>query len=157
MKFPGCKARTINSTVGLIDIVPTILQYLGLKLPDILEGKALDVSSGSLMAHGPVFSETFNSQIHRSEHVEPIAFRSVVLGNHKLIYDQKKDSKQIYDLDKDPQEKNDLSGQNNEQNRKLEILLSRYMKTRKKPSSTQDANELFTPEQKEQLKSLGYL
>ncbi len=78
----------------------------------------------------------------------------------KLIYDEIKDSKQIYDLSEDPYERNDLSGRHSEENRRLSALLSKwidYVEIKQNKGQHQDENKLFTPEQIEQLKSLGYL
>jgi arylsulfatase A-like enzyme len=159
MKFPGDKSRIIDSPVSLIDIVPTICKYLDLKIPNNLDGRVLDLSRGSTIKSGPIFSETFNPQIHRPK-VTPIAFRSVILGNQKLIRDEIKNSKQVYNLSDDPHERDNLSGQHSEQNKRLEALLSKwisYVKTKHKTGPSQDESELFTPEQRKQLESLGYL
>lgn len=159
MKLPGYGARVIDSPVGLIDIVPTIYQYMGLKMPDGLEGRALDISRGDSIASRPIFSETFSSQ-GRRPNPKPVAFRSMVLGNWKFIYDEIRDSEQVYNLSEDPHERNDLSGQHSEQNKMLRQLLSKwlnYVKTKQKVGPVPDESELFTPEQREQLESLGYL
>jgi len=159
MKFPGSVARVISSPVGLIDIVPTIYQYMGLKMPDGLEGKALDLNRGDSIANRPIFTETFNPQRARPN-VRPIAFRSIISGNWKLIYDQIKDSNQVYNLSEDPHERNDLSSQRSEQKRVLKGLLSKwinYVKTKQKVGPAPDESELFTPEERKELESLGYL
>lgn len=160
IKIPGCKHRTIKSQVGLIDIVPTIYQYLGLKIPSGLEGKALDLNPGAHIESRPIFSETFMSQAPDEEDEKPIAFRSVTLSDWKLIYDEIRDSKQVYNLSEDPHERNNLFGQNIEQDKKLEVLLMKWIKyteTKQKPRRDRDNNELFTPEQIERLESLGYI
>jgi len=159
MKLPGYGAQVINSPVGLIDVAPTIYRYMGLKMPDGLEGRSLDLDRGDSIENTTIFSETFNSQRYRPN-VSPIAFRSILLGNWKLIYDQIKDSSQVYNLSEDPSEQNDLSGQHSEQRRMLTGLLSKwldYVKTKQKVGPTPDENELFTPDEIEELKSLGYL
>lgn len=159
MKFPGYKARTINSPVSLMDIVPTVCKYLDLNVPNDFDGTALDLSRGSTIKSGPIFSETFNPQIHRPK-VEPIAFRSVISGNYKLIHDEIRNSKQVYNLSEDPHERNNLLGQHGEQDKRLEALLLRlidYIRTKRKIGPLQNESELFTPEQRKQLKSLGYL
>lgn len=159
MKFPGYKPRVIDSPVGLIDIVPTIYQYLGLKIPKGLGGKALDLSRDDTIENRPIFSETFNSQKLRPN-PKPVAFRSIVLGNWKFIYDETNDSEQVYHLSEDPHERNDLSSQRSAQNKMLRGLLSKWInhvKTKQRLGPTQDATELLTPDQREELESLGYL
>lgn len=160
MKLPGYKAKIVNSPVSLIDVVPTIYRQLGLEVPDGLDGKALDFGHGPSVARGPVFSETFNPQIHQPGRIKPIAFRSIVLGDSKLIYDEIRNSRQMYDLSDDQYEQNDLSAQNSERNNRLKALLSNwinYVKTKQKLGPVYDESELFTPEQRKQLESLGYL
>jgi len=159
MKLPGYSARIIDSPVGLIDIVPTIYQYMGLKMPDGLEGKALDLNRGDSIANRPIFTETFNSQ-KLQLNTRPVAFRSIVSGNWKLIYDEIKDSNQVYNLSEDPHERNDLSGQHGEQKRMLKGLLSKwinYVKTKQKVGPVPDESELLTPDERKELESLGYL
>lgn len=161
IKFPGHKARIIDSPVGLVDIVPTLCQYLGLKVPDSLDGKALlDFTLDKPKTRGPVFSETFNPQVHQPETVKPIAFRSIVLGDHKLIFDQITKAKQIYNLSEDPHERNNLSQQQSKENARLKALLASwigYMNSKQVKGPAQDQTELFTPEQRKKLKALGYL
>jgi arylsulfatase A-like enzyme len=168
VKLPELNFRIVESPVGLIDVMPTVLRYLGYKIPDGVEGRALDLSSGNPVTGGPIFSETFNYilQKHQLPDVdeprrsEPIALRSIILGSRKLIYDERKGLRQIYELSEDPIERKNLSGQASEQNRRVQVLLSRwleYVKTKEKAGPVQDASELFTPEQRKQLESLGYL
>jgi len=160
MKFPGLEARKINTPVSLIDIMPTICSYLGIQIPNGLDGQAINIKTGSSMIKRPVFSETFNPQVHREGPIEPIAFRSVVLGNMKLIYDEKKNLAFIYDLSKDPYEQYNLADAKQEEHVKLKALLSEwinYVEKKRIKGPQQDVNDLFTPEQREQLKSMGYL
>ncbi len=168
IKFPDTGARTVNTPVGLIDIMPTLLAYLGLKSPDGLEGKALDIASGAPLASRPIFSETFNHlltkyqvpDIQHAKRTEPIAFRAITLGDWKLIYDEKNDIKQIYDLYKDPYERNDLSSRKSKINKTLAVSLSQYIDyvgKKQKRGPTKDASELFTPEERRRLESLGYV
>ena len=164
MKLPRCKARIIDSPVGLIDIAPTIYQYMGLKTPDGSEGKPLDISPHASITTRPIFSETFKTALlgDRIEKivVPIIAFRSIISGNSKLIYDEKKDLEQIYDLSEDPDERSNLAGQHGTQNKRLKALLSEwidYVEAKQKRGPTQSEKELFTPEQRKQLESLGYL
>ena len=168
MKFPGCEPAVVDSPVALIDIMPTILGYMGLDTPANLEGQTLDVTAAGNITGGPIFSETFNHLINRNKladiddpkRSDLIAFRSMVLGQRKLIYDQIKNSREIYDLSADPHELNNLSDQQNAEDRMMESLLSewiKYVEAKQEADSAGDTTDLFTPEQKERLKSLGYL
>lgn len=160
MKFPGRRARVIDSPVGLIDITPTIYNYLRLTAPDDLDGKALDLNPKPGAESRPIFSETFNPQIYQPGVVKPIAFRSAISDDWKLILDQENGSKQLYDLSHDPYERNNLSGQCGEQEKALETILKEWIEhvSRKEVfGAERDADHLLTPEQRRKLKSLGYL
>jgi len=120
----------------------------------------LDFDRADAIAPRPIFSETFNPQIHRPGRVEPIAFRSIVLGKQKLIYDEIKGTGKIYDLSADPDERADLSSRAGGQNSRLKALLSEwtdYVSARQTAGPVYDERQLFTPEQRKQLESLGYL
>ncbi|MHC4158706.1 MAG: sulfatase [Planctomycetota bacterium] len=163
IRLPAGGAQVVKQPIGLIDIMPTILKYFGWKIPDGLEGQTLNLCQCASIASRPIFSETFNPQLLRilqQEPVRPIAYRSIILDNWKYIYDQQSGSEQIYDLSEDPYEKNNLSEQQTEQHNGLKALLSnwiKYVKTKEKQGSSHDASELFTPEQRKHLESLGYL
>ncbi len=159
IKFPRGKARIIDSTVSLMDIMPTLCQYLNFEIPDGIDGKALDLRRDSATTNGPIYSETYNPQAQRPN-ATPVAFVSIILDNWKLIYDGINKSRQVYNLSTDPHEQNNLSGSHSEQNRTLNALLSKwvsYVKTKQNAGPPQDENDLFTPEQRKQLESLGYL
>jgi arylsulfatase A-like enzyme len=160
MKLPGHKPNVIKAPVGLINLVPTVCSCLGLDVPEGLDGRTINLEVGGSGAPEPVFSETFNPQPQRPIPLKPIAFRSIVLGSRKLIYDQINDSKQIFDLSADHLEKNNLSGQAGEQDNRIFSLLKKWMEhieaKRNQPVAPRDANVL-TPEQRKQLESLGYL
>jgi len=160
MKFPGCEPKVVDSAVGLIDIIPTLSSYLGFETDDNLEGEALNLSQADSIKSRPVFSETFNPQIHQPGFVKPVAFRSIVLGKHKLIYDEVKRMGRIYDLSSDPDERSDLSSRLSGQDNRLKALLSQwtdYVSAKQTTGPVYDERKLFTPEQRKQLESLGYL
>jgi arylsulfatase A-like enzyme len=166
MKFPDVKPRTIDLPVGLIDVMPTLLQYLKVPIPETLDGKALNLDPGGAVASRPIFSETFTDVRQKFAKEEglppeqPIALKSIVLGRRKLIYDEQTESRNVYDLSTDPKERNNLWAQRSPEDKRLALLLSQWMeyvaKKRQKGPEVNE-NELFTPEQREELKSMGYL
>jgi arylsulfatase A-like enzyme len=58
MKAPGCAPRTVDSMVGLIDVVPTVLDLLGMPVLPQMQGRSL---AGACRGNGvdglPVLSE----------------------------------------------------------------------------------------------------
>ncbi len=160
IKLSKGTAKIVESSVGLIDIMPTVLSYLGLEVADGLDGRSLDLSAPEQITSMPVFSETFNNQPHRPEPVEPIALRSVTLKGSKLTYDEIPGIWRFYDLLADPLEQTNLFATDDARKDSLQKLLLDWIEdvNSKLPAvPDQDQQDLFSPEQIRQLKSLGYL
>jgi arylsulfatase len=160
IKLPGVGARVVETPVSLMDVAPSLLRHLGLEVPPGLDGRALDLTSGAPVPSAPVFSETFNPQIHRPGRPKRVSLRSVVLGRRKFIFDSVRDEGAFYDLAEDPGERSDLSERSDAGAQRLKALLHRWMRRmsrKQRIGPSQDPGELFTPEQREQLEALGYL
>jgi arylsulfatase A-like enzyme len=156
IKLPGVGARVVETPVSLMDVAPSLLRYLGLDVPPGLDGRALDLASEAPVPSAPVFSETFNPQIHRPGRPKPVSLRSVVLGRRKLIFDGIRGDGAVYDLAEDPRERSDLSERSDSGEEQLEALLRdwmRRMSRKQRLGPAQDPGELFTPEQREQLEA----
>jgi arylsulfatase A-like enzyme len=159
IKPPGNRSGVVETHVGLIDVMPTILAYLGIEDAPPMEGKPLELDDPEGAPARPVFSETFNPQIHRAGAAREIASRSVVAFGHKLMLDQIKLTRRLYDLTGDPGERVDIAGKRDETQKRLEKTLSDWMghvAEREDRDRPVDRGE-FTEEQIEQLKALGYL
>ena len=157
IKLPDGEPGIIEKPFGLIDVMPTICQYLGLEVPGGLEGQPFDFHRHASQATRPIFSETFKQQPGFAFQVGVV---SILLERRKLIYDFIKKTKQIYDLVDDPDERNNLADQPSEQNRMLGGLLSKWIEnieTKRRDVQPAQSDELFTPDQRKQLESLGYL
>jgi len=160
MRIPGHRPSVTKRPVGLINLVPTLCKCLGFEIPEGLEGRPLIFEPGDSGTGEAIFSETFNSQTQRPVPKKPIAFRSVLMGSRKLIYDQINDSKQIFDLSADPSEKNNLSAQTGEEDKALVLALKEWMEdveAKKNRALIERDSKVLTPEQRDQLESLGYL
>jgi arylsulfatase A-like enzyme len=160
IKTPRSEAQVVPSYVGLIDLMPTILNHLGIDVPDGLDGEAIDLEAAGSPRKRPIFSETFNPQKHRLDAAQKLALRSVLFDGQKLILDQIADTRQFYDLTSDAREQNNLAAQSSQLQEQLQEWLSRYIEyveQKGKAGSGPATEELFTPEQIKQLRSLGYL
>ena len=137
----GQPAR-VQRPAGLIDVAPTVLDFLGLPAPPSFEGASL------LGAARAVYSESLNT--HDSFGWAPL--RGVRLGAYKYIEAPRPE---LYDLEKDPDERNNIVGANPGQARALRAelanLLARY--ARRGPAPAAEA----TPQTRKLLNSLGYL
>jgi arylsulfatase A-like enzyme len=160
VKLPGCKPRTIEKHVGLIDVMPTVLSVLGLDVPQGLDGRVLDLGSPDRIQSRPVFSETLNNTRPVPGDFDPLALRAIDLNGRKLIWDEVSGSKELYELPADPDEKKNLLSSPGADKGELERLLTEwidYVKSKQPEVRTEDKENLFTPEQIKQLKSIGYL
>ena len=109
IKLPESIPHRVSTPVGLIDIVPTLCKTLGVNVPDGADGTAVDLGSPGSMPVTPQFTETFNPQIHQGGKVAPIAFRGMVFGQIKLIYDQTTKTMRMFDLSQDRQERHNIA------------------------------------------------
>ncbi len=135
----------VQRPAGLIDVAPTVLDFLHVPAPASFEGTSL---LGAVATQRPVYSETLHT--HDSFGWAPL--RSVRLGSYKYI---EAPHAELYDLSKDPGERNNIVNANRGEARALrsEIakLLARYPR---KGSATTASN---TPQAEKLLSSLGYL
>ncbi len=143
----------IDTPVGLIDLVPSLLSYLDLRWPrgyrfdgealPLADPQALRVSTGR-----SVFSET----TARGRWLQ-----SVVRGHWKLIFDRKRKRMSFFDLAQDPGERKNLVATRPPALKELARALrawNKQMDTRRPEAS--EPPEL-TAKEEERLRALGYL
>ncbi len=129
---------------GLIDLAPTVLDFLHIPAPASFEGK-------TLFTGGPrvVYSESLHT--HDSFGWAPL--RSVILAKYKYIEAPKPE---LYDLEKDPAEANNIVLTNPEQAHALRAELGKLLASHTpRRATTQVAGT--TPQTEKLLASLGYL
>jgi arylsulfatase A-like enzyme len=141
--WPAGSTKRESNPAGLIDVAPTILDFLHIPAPPTFEGR-------SLLNPDPqraVFTESVYS--HDAFGWAPL--RSLRAGSLKYIEAPKQE---LYDLSKDPNEANNLFAKNAAEalplKRRLESLMARY-------APKQRARSNVSPETKAVLESLGYL
>ncbi len=176
VKFPGGEhqGRTIKETVGVIDILPTVLAAVGRRTQDpAVDGLDLaPLLSGKKLARPFLFSSISNC---RFLHQIPPKF-AVLSDRHKVIYNydySPADLKffadeglppptgqtEIYDLELDPGDRVDLFAtrkdvylQASQQIKRLRSVIDANL-ARKRPAQ----QRRFDKELQKQMKSLGYL
>jgi len=153
IKLPGNKKKLIvDDYVGTIDILPTVVDFLDIKIPDGLEfyGEIIDLKKGKRRQNKPIFSETFHG-------VEII---SVVWDGLKLIHKLDKGSNEFYDLSIDPNEDNNVGKKEKEKLREYKSILRKWWSSvvaQSQELNLQKKYPEYDPETIENLKAMGYI
>ena len=149
MTGAGLPPTVISRPVGLSDVLPTILDVLGIAPPPGLKPSLLPLIQGKEKADKarPVFSENDWKN----------TLRSAVIGDHHLIFRKKSDELMLYDWRKDPLEKNNLWGSDPELDRKLRSALEAHFQDLAKKKIEPEPVGPLSEQEKEQLRALGYV
>lgn len=142
------KQRIVHEYVGLIDLMPTIIDYTGLWIPETYrhEGQIIDASNAPEPGNRIIMSETKRWAV----------LQSATWKGWKLIYNPLVKSRKLFNLEKDPAESSNLAAENDGALQEMEVVLQRWnnqMKSRRTEARQPD----FAEEQKKHLRSLGYL
>ena len=176
-KLPGDKEfKTNNSTVGVIDVAPTILDLINLHIPKNFEGKSLKkaVVSNSELSHDIFCEDDCGSREHQIYEQQ----LGLISGKCKLIVNNTKNKlirgNELYNLKKDPEEKNNIIT-NKEALQPIKKTFQEYFRSMKKKniikmkfcSAKFRFNEIIRnfknktnkdeKQIKERLKALGYI
>lgn len=120
VRVPEVEPRVIETRVALVDIVPTILDLLGIEEGrDALQGiSLLRTAFEERDNRRPIFS-----MLADREETPTKREKAVLWSKYKLIYDMNTDEVEFYNLEKDPGEKKDLApDEPPRMNRLLEFL-----------------------------------
>jgi len=105
--------KELSQQVRTIDIMPTILDYLNIKLDYKYENpdgvSLLPLIQGKKIQENIAYSETGNPLDSKKPPKEPNTM-SVRTSKWKLIYNQHNGKKELYDLENDPKEEKNLFG-----------------------------------------------
>ncbi len=145
-KYPA----RVDATAGLIDIAPTILQWLNIQPPSQFQGRSLLglLSSREAAAGHEVYSES----LYAHDHFGASALWSLRRGRYKFIEAPRQE---FYDLSNDPKETRNLYSQDRSlalaSREQLLALRARYHPERAAE------RRMLDPEAIARLSSLGYV
>lgn len=140
----------VSDPASLLDVAPTILQYLGMERPAEFQGQSL---LGLLDKHQQGSDrEVYSESRYAHDHFGAGTLRSLRVGRYKLTDAAKPE---FFDLLRDPGETNNLYGHESALvsafHQNLGSLLARYQPDGRSVSRTPD------PETVAKLRSLGYV
>lgn len=143
IKWPrGREERVVSNDVALIDIYPSILDYLEIAITPGISGERL----GTARRQRLVFSETSRQA----------KLRCIVEDGAKLIWNVQADRFALYDLIADPEEKNDLSGPQSTRFEQLRTGLARIAERIAQVDVTPESVAI-SEEERRRLDALGYV
>lgn len=143
------KNQTIDAQVEGIDIMPTLLELLGIPIPNRVDGESLVelVKKGS---YDKIFAFSENS-------FNGLSYKMVRTNDWKL-FRISEDKLELYDLKRDPKEQHNLFGKEGEIAKSLFERLHTWMDTQEEKSKVFPPDKIqFDDELNEKLKALGYI
>ncbi len=149
-------AARVDEPVSLLDIAPTVLQFLDVPRPAEFQGRtllALARSKSRSNAPAGVAEEIYSESLYGRNHFGTSSLRCLRVGALKYI---EAPQPELYDLASDPTETQNLYGTRKSLaasfRDRLQALRSRFQ-----PSGKAVAPHALTPEAIERLNSLGYM
>jgi arylsulfatase A-like enzyme len=159
LRWPGHlpAGRTIDGPVESVDVLPTVLELLGLTHEGVGRGRSLAgalLRGDALDAERPVFT-------HRRPFDEPAvqngrrvhgALFGVLVGSYKWIEGTSDGTRELYDLASDPHETANLAARDPER----AAALSKEIAAFRKAHARAPSDATVSPEDRERLRALGY-
>lgn len=146
---PGVPVKAVTEQVRIVDVMPTVLDLLGLPVPDGVQGQSLMPLGRGEALDLLAYSETYYPRYHYgwSE------LTSVRDGRFKFIAAPRRE---LYDLTADPGETTDLSAANPRMADALERAL-RDLATRTATTAVAQQPRALDAETEQRLRALGYV
>jgi arylsulfatase A-like enzyme len=138
---PNCRSEKISAPVQLVDVMPTILDVLGLKTQAQLAGDSLIRPLGQ--------------RVLFAEKGEQIALRT---QGYKLIYNLEDSTSELYALATDPGERTNLASREPELQLAMRDHLFQWLEERRRNPLIEPGEDVVADtEMLERLKALGYV
>lgn len=101
----GEKGKVVRAPSSHIDIVPTVMEYMGLPIPRLLEGRSMmpQIHDTSIRINNYVYTEFTRYEVDHDGFGGLQMMRGVTDGRYKLVL-HLCDTDELYDMEKDPDE-----------------------------------------------------
>jgi arylsulfatase A-like enzyme/Tfp pilus assembly protein PilF len=156
VRVPGLKGgRKIRQRVGTVDVTPTLLDLLGLRVPEEAQGRSL----ARLLRDDREEPAPPSGQVYYAETLSPrLSFgwgelRVLFEGPHKYIFGPRPE---LYDVDVDPKETTNLVGTAPGEAARLEERLGAFLSRSARPGAAEAVHALDA-EAAQRLAALGYI
>lgn len=154
IRLPKAKAggTSIDLPVGLVDLMPTMLDLMGIEGPGFMQGRSLAPAlDGAALEPRPVFASRLGS---------PVGY-SVLYNGFTLIQDPafKTPIHSLFRIETDPAEKQDLRDSHAKVFKQLDTLTRKHVRDCEKMGEqfgTGDSKKLIDDNLIEELRKLGY-
>jgi arylsulfatase A-like enzyme len=138
----GIAPATIPEAVGLVDVMPTLLELAGIEAP-AMQGQSL---VSRMRSEGSPLSVPRYSELDRD-----VRLRSLLLKDHHLIVNLDRGVVKLFDLGTDPLENNNLRRSGDD----LETMLTDHLEHLSGPERV--PTESLSERKLEELRALGYV
>ena len=121
IKYPNQQFANsrIKNWVSLVDVFPTVLTSLGIKLPDDIQGQLLPTTN-STNSQREIYSETLSPRFTRGWGEQ----RGLIKNGYKYIFGP---LKELYNIDSDPHELNNIIDEKPELAKSMKNDLQNYL------------------------------
>ena len=143
--------QRVASRVGLIDVFPTLLDWLDLSVPDGIQGRTLApalADGGASLDDRVLYAETLSPRLNHDWG----ELRALYMDQHKYIHGPRPE---LYGLSTDPRELRDLVAEDPEEAERLKGLLASYLE--RHAVEALDSSVAIDEATAQRLMALGYL
>jgi arylsulfatase A-like enzyme len=149
---PGVTARRVTEPVGLVDVMPTVLDLAGIRGPANLRGMSLKSAlDGGVVERRDLYFESLAGALNYGW----AELKGVRYGDWKLI---DSDKPELFDLNEDPGEHENLAGLEGDRLQELREALGRVAEPLEAATTAEVAHDpVLDAETEAFLASLGYV
>jgi choline-sulfatase len=146
----GSVSARVSKPAALVDVAPTVLDFLGIPVPSQFQGRSRLELFRSQPSPGD--AAVYSESLYAHEHYQCSPLHSLREGRYKYIEAPKPE---LYDLERDPHELTNLyrteQSVSVSMHRKLSSLMAGY------PRAHVATTKALSPKAAEQLRALGYI